>query len=162
MSTTLTRNDIEEFLFREAALLDDWKLAEWLELFTDDARYEVPSTSLDRNASVADSLFFVADDRFRLGERVARLGKKGAHVEYPHSRTRHLVSNVLIESREGTELEVSAAFAVFRYKDGNADTYVGQYRYRLRVELGKIRIASKRCVLDMDVLRPHGRVSILL
>ena len=38
------RLDVEEFLYAEAALLDAWRLDDWLELFTADARYEVPST----------------------------------------------------------------------------------------------------------------------
>ncbi len=35
----LTRQDAEDFLYREAALLDEGRLDEWLALFTDDARY---------------------------------------------------------------------------------------------------------------------------
>jgi p-cumate 2,3-dioxygenase beta subunit len=93
---------------------------------------------------------------------VTRLQKKTAHVEFPRSRTRHMVTNVLIDRREGDELLVSAAFAVHRFKNGNADTYVGCYRYRLVAGAGQLRIREKRCMLDMDALRPHGRVSILL
>jgi len=37
-----TRSEIEDFLYHEAALLDDWQLPEWLALYTADARYEVP------------------------------------------------------------------------------------------------------------------------
>ncbi len=38
-----TRQQIEDFLFEEAALLDAWRLDEWLELLTEDATYRVPS-----------------------------------------------------------------------------------------------------------------------
>jgi len=38
----LTRAEVEDFLFREAALLDEWKLEEWLTLLTPDATYYVP------------------------------------------------------------------------------------------------------------------------
>ena len=41
---TVTRQTIEDFLYEEAALLDEWRLDEWLELLTDDVTYEVPST----------------------------------------------------------------------------------------------------------------------
>ena len=104
----------------------------------------------------------MADDRARLRERVVRLSKKSAHVEWPRSRTRHMVSNVLVDERSGDELRVSAAFAVHRFKNGAADVYVGSYRYRLAVVDGRLRIREKRSMLDMDALRPHGRVSILL
>ena len=49
-----------------------------------------------------------------------------------------------------------------RFKEGIADLYVGQYRYRLLVTEGGLKIRDKRCLLDMDTLRPQGRISILL
>ena len=42
----LLRLEVEEFLVEEAALLDEWRLDEWLALFTEDATYVVPSTDL--------------------------------------------------------------------------------------------------------------------
>ena len=42
----IARTDVEDFLFAEAELLDEWRLPEWLELFTDDAKYYVPATDL--------------------------------------------------------------------------------------------------------------------
>ena len=43
------RAQVEDFLYHEAALLDAWRLDEWLELLTEDATYRVPSN--DRPAS---------------------------------------------------------------------------------------------------------------
>ena len=162
MTANFTRNDVEEFLYREAALLDRWQLEEWLSLFTDDAVYHVPTIGTAPDTTPDNTLFYVADDRVRLRERVVRLSKKSAHVEWPRSRTRHMVSNVLIDERADDELKVSAAFAVHRFKNGAADVYVGSYRYRLAVVDGRLKIREKRSMLDMDALRPHGRVSILL
>lgn len=162
MTAHITRNDVEEFLYREAALLDGWKLDEWLALFTDDAVYHVPTVGTAADVTPDNTLFYIADDRDRLRERVVRLQKKSAHVEWPRSRTRHMVSNVLIDERGDQEFKVSAAFAVHRFKNGQADAYVGCYRYRLAVVEGGLKIREKRSMLDMDALRPHGRVSILL
>jgi p-cumate 2,3-dioxygenase beta subunit len=156
------RNDIEEFLYREAELLDTWQLDKWLALFSDDALYHVPSIGLKPDASPDTSLFYIADDRFRLGERVARLAKKTAHAEHPRSRTRHIVSNVLIDTQDDAGLQVSAAFMVHRFKNGESDVYVGSYRYHLVPSEGSFLIKNKRSILDMDALRPHGRLSILL
>ena len=163
MMTTITRSDVEEFLYREAALLDRWRLDDWLALFTDDAIYHVPTVGTAPDTTPDNTLFYVADDRARLRERVIRLSKKSAHVEWPRSRTRHMVSNVLIDERGDDELQVSAAFAVYRFKNGISDVYVGSYRYRLAVASdGRLMIREKRSMLDMDALRPQGRVSILL
>ncbi len=158
----ISRTAVEEFLFAEADLLDEWRLPEWLELFTDDATYSVPATDVPPNASPDTSLFYIADDRFRLSERVKRLMKRTAHAEFPHSKTRHVVSNVRIRVRAEAELEVSSAFVTFRTKDGVTDTYFGSNRYKLVQVEGNMRIRDKRCLLDSEGLRMQGRVSIIL
>lgn len=158
----ITRAEIEDFLYLEADLLDEWRLPEWLELFTEDATYSIPATNLPPEASPETSLFYVADDRFRLSERVKRLMKRTAHVEFPHSRTRHLVSNVRICGRAIDETSVSAAFLVYRTKDSVTDTYFGSNRYKIVRDGTSLRIRQKRCLLDTDGLRPQGRVSIIL
>jgi p-cumate 2,3-dioxygenase subunit beta len=114
------------------------------------------------DASPDNNLFYVADDRFRLSERVKRLMKRTAHAEFPHSRTRHLVSNVRIRKRIGEDLEVSSAFITYRTKDGVTDTYFGSNRYRLVPGNGTFKIKEKRCLLDSEGLRAQGRVSIIL
>jgi p-cumate 2,3-dioxygenase subunit beta len=156
------RSRIEDFLYHEADLLDSWRLTEWLALFTDDALYEVPCTDLPADARPDESLFYVADDRFRLGERVKRLMKKTAHSEYPHSRTRRIVGNVRIRSQSAELLEIGSVFACYRTKDGTTDLYFGSTVHQLVPADGGFRIRSKRCLLDGDGLRPAGRLSIIL
>lgn len=162
MQTTLTRMVVEDFLFHEAGLLDEWRLPEWLALFTEDAHYYVPSTDLPPDASPDNNLFYIADDRFRLGERVSRLMKRTAHSEYPRSKVRHLVSNVQLQPGDGNEIGARANFLVYRTKDRITDQYIGNYRYRLVQGDAGLRILEKRCLLDMDGLRPQGRISIIL
>ena len=160
--TAITRAEAEDLLFEEADLLDQWRLQEWLALYTADASYLVPSTDLPPGADPAKSLFYIADDRARMHERVVRLMKKSAHSEQPRSRTRHLVSNVRVAASQDDETAVSAAFVTFRTKHAVTDTYMGRLLYRLRRVDGQWRIREKRCELDLDGLRPHGRVSIIL
>src|SRR4029453_7611730 len=109
-----SRAEIEDFLFHEAALLDDWKVAEWAALFTDDGEYMVPPTD-DPHADPRTTLFLVYDDRRRLEERGKRLMSKQAHAEFPHSRTVHLYANVRILPSEGAgETVVRCSFLVSR------------------------------------------------
>ena len=158
----VSRDQVEELMFLEAELLDEWRLKEWLGLFTPDASYYVPATDIPANASPDTSLFYVADDRFRMEQRVERLLKRTAHAEYPRSKTRHLVSNVRIRSRSVDELDVGAAVVTYRTKMGLTEMYIGSYRYRLVTTEQGLRIREKRCILDMDGLRPNGRISIIL
>jgi p-cumate 2,3-dioxygenase beta subunit len=157
-----TREQVEDFMFLEAELLDEWKLREWLGLFTSDGRYCVPATDVAPDASPDTSLFYVADDRFRLEQRVERLLKRTAHAEFPKSKTRHFVSNVRIRGRSGDELDVGAAVLTYRTKMALTETYIGSYRYRIAVTSEGLRIREKRCILDMDGLKPNGRISIIL
>ena len=158
----ISREEVEELMFLEAELLDEWRLKEWLDLFTADSSYFVPATDVPPNASPDTSLFYVADDRFRMEQRVERLLKRTAHAEFPRSKTRHLVSNVRIRGRSADELDVGAAVLTFRTKMGLTETYIGSYRYRIVVTAAGLRIREKRCILDMDGLRPNGRISIIL
>jgi p-cumate 2,3-dioxygenase beta subunit len=160
--TEVTRSQIEDFLFDEADLLDSWRLPEWLELFADEAEYQVPCMDLPADATPDKSLFYIADDRFRLGERVKRLMKRTAHVEFPHSKTRHMVGNVRVKPRTDSDIDVAAVFTTYRTKDGVTDLYIGSSTYRLTPANGSFKIKSKRCVLDTDALRPSGRISIVL
>lgn len=157
----VTRAEVEEFLYEEAALLDAWRLREWLELLTDDATYEVPSTDTP-DGDPKTTLFLVADDIVRLRSRVSQLLGKAAWAENPPSRTRRLITNVRIREAEGETLHVTANFVVYRMRMGHTDTYVGRYEHILVRREGALRIRQRRAVLDLEALRPHGKVSIIL
>jgi p-cumate 2,3-dioxygenase beta subunit len=161
-TAAVTRQQVEDFLYHEAALLDAWKLDEWLQLLTDDATYRVPSN--DRpDADPANTLFTVADDIRRIRARVLRLKDKNAHAEYPPSRTRRMISNVRLVERSGADLKVEANFVVYRYRrDERIREYVGHYRFGLRVEAGAFKIKSREAVLDAMELGSLGSVSFIL
>jgi p-cumate 2,3-dioxygenase subunit beta len=151
---------VEDFLYEEAALLDAWKLDEWLALLTDDATYRVPSN--DRpDSDPRGTLFTIADDIARVRSRVTRLKDRNAHAEYPPSRTRRLISNVRIV--EKNPLRVEANFVVYRHRSNDdVRQYVGRYRYLLRKEGGKLKIAGREAVLDAMELASLGAVSFIL
>jgi p-cumate 2,3-dioxygenase beta subunit len=160
---TITRADIEDLLFLEAELLDAWRLPEWLQLYTDEARYCVASPGLSWDASPDDNLFLINDDIERLRNRANRLQKRTAHSEYPHSMTMHLYSNVrLTVAPSAEEATATAKFLTTRAKDGVTDMFYGRLRYVVRNVAGRLRIHEKRCDLAMEALNPQGRVTILL
>jgi p-cumate 2,3-dioxygenase beta subunit len=158
----VTREQVEDFLYEEAALLDAWKLDEWLALLTEDATYRVPSN--DRpDSDPKSALFTIADDIRRIRARVVRLKDPNAHAEFPRSRTRRIVSNVRIVESSPAELRVEANFVVYRFRrEEDVRQYVGRYRYVLRVHAGKLRIASREAALDAAELGSLGTVSFIL
>lgn len=156
------RDEIEQFLFAESELLDEWRLHEWLELFGPEGHYVVPTTNLPDGDPTRD-LVLIYDDRFMLEQRVNSLLTRAAHAEYPHSRTRRLVTNLRVQDDAEDRFSVFANFAVYRARGGQFDTYVGQYRHVIeRSSDTGFRFLVRKAVLVHDTLTPQGKVSIIL
>ncbi len=158
----VTRAQVEDFLYHEAALLDDWKLDEWQTLLTDDACYYVPpNDKLDSDHR--NTLFIVADDRERIRQRIIRINDPNCHAEYPKSRTRRMISNVRIEAVDGELVTVTANFVCYRFRRyERIREYVGGYRYILKVAGDSFRIKERRVLIDAHELGSLGSVSFIL
>ncbi len=161
MKPEVTRQEIEDFLYAEAALLDDWRLEDWLGLLTEDATYLIPPTDI-RSGDPANTLFILADDIMRIRSRVRQLLGKSAWAENPHSRTRRMISNVRILENDGDNISVGANFVVYRMRYELVDTYVGRYEYKLVRRGNQLRIRERKAILDLEALRPQGKVSFIL
>ncbi|MGE0487075.1 MAG: aromatic-ring-hydroxylating dioxygenase subunit beta [Gammaproteobacteria bacterium] len=159
---TVTRAELEDFLYLEAALLDDWDLDGWLALFVDGARYRVPPAGANDDADPATTLFYIADDYHRLTERVKRLKKRTAHAEFPRSRCRRMVSNVRILGGDDACFTATSNYVTWRSKMGRTDTFFGHHRYELTRRDGALRILAKTTFLDQDDIREQGKVSIIV
>ena len=157
-----SRLDYEDFLYHEAALLDDWRLDDWYALFTEDAIYEVPTAGAPDDISSADALFYIADDYGRLGHRVGRLNKASAHSEYPRSDTTRIIGNVRVLGARDGDTEIACTFVIHRSREAAMHVFCGHMRYLIRKRADGLRIASKRVFLDMSSLRSQGRISIIL
>jgi p-cumate 2,3-dioxygenase beta subunit len=156
-----SRQEVEDLLYREAALLDEWRLEEWLEMLTDDAIYQVPSTDAPEG-DARNTLFIISDDALRIRSRVKQLLGKSAWAENPHSRTRRIITNVRVSGVDGDSILVTANFAVYRMRYEAVDTYVGRYDYKLVCFGKELKIRERRAILDNEALRPHGKISFIL
>jgi p-cumate 2,3-dioxygenase subunit beta len=157
----VTRQDIEEFLFAEAALLDSFEFDPWLALFAPDAHNLIPPLDV-REAGPQEALYLVNDDMNRLTSRVRQYQGRAMWVENPPARTRRMVSNVRILSDEGDQLRVTANFIVYRIRGNDVDPYIGRYQHVLvRTDAG-LRFKERKSTLDLEALRPFGKVTIIL
>jgi 3-phenylpropionate/cinnamic acid dioxygenase small subunit len=163
--------EVEQFLYREARLLDERRFHEWLDLFTDDVRYWMvtrsnlyprsskaiailnPARNVDENPD-EDGLAILDETRKTLEGRIARLETGMAWAEDPPSRTRHLISNIeLAPGNDPPELEVYSNFIVYRNRsETEQDFYVGTRRDALRRVGGALLISSRKITLDQNVL----------
>lgn len=164
MTNANLRAAVEDFLYREAELLDQWKLKEWAALFTSDGAYLVAPLGIEnpKSADPEKVLFLVADERTRINERVTRLLKKGAHAEYPHSRTRHTVSNVVIENSDADTVHAAANFITYRARNREVVSYMGRTYFTLARQGDDFKIREKRVALDLEILAPQGSLAIIL
>src|SRR3981189_3709262 len=124
--------EAEQFLYREAPLLDDRRFNEWLDLFTEDVRYWMGARAnrYPRNSKAISILSpnrYVEDDHTRddelsifdesketLSGRVERREKGMAWAEDPPSRTRHLITNIEVTGDAGAARTVHSDFMVYR------------------------------------------------
>jgi p-cumate 2,3-dioxygenase beta subunit len=162
MAAPVTRAEVEDFLFAEAALLDEWKLEEWLWLLTDDACYHIPPND-HPDGDPKNTLFILADDIVRIRERVKRLMSPECHAEYPHSRTCRMINNVRITAVDGDLVRVAANFVCYRYRRfERIREYVGSYRYVLKRAGKDLRIKERRVIIAAHELGSLGSVSFIL
>ncbi len=138
----LSRQEAEDFLYREAALLDDMRLEEWLEFFTEDATYWIPENKDNLDPTRETSILY--DDRFRMEDRVWRLTHGNAHAQIPPSRTRRMIGNVEVHEETDGEVVVYSNFAIFEIRRNEQRTFAGRYEHRLRLEEGNWRITRKK------------------
>ena len=147
------------FYIREAWLLDERKLAEWLDLFTDDVLYfmprrkNVPRREADREVTALGDLAILEEDRRYLEMRVARLDSGMAWAEDPPSRTRHLIGNLEATPLETGEAQARTAFLVYRsHLETDHQLLSGCREDLLRKVNGAWKVARRTIVLDANVL----------
>ena len=155
---------VAQFLYDEAALLDEWRLDEWLALFhPGTAEYLIPSPE-DLSDDPATTLHLVNDSMKTLAGRIGRLKSKHAHAESPRSRTRRQVTNVRVWQGPDDLLSRSV-FDVTRVRAGVVDRYVGVYEHQL-LPVGSEGtlwlIGRRRVLIDHSIESAGGQVSILL
>jgi 3-phenylpropionate/cinnamic acid dioxygenase small subunit len=160
----LLKEDVEQFLYREAELLDDRRYEEWLDLFTEDARYWMPmrrnvpaeEPGLEFTREGLDVNWF-DEGKDTLTRRVRQI-RTGVHwAEQPPSRICHMVSNVQVhpapDGAAPDEVTVKSRFLIYRNRvETETDFLVGKREDVLRREGGGWRIARRKIILDQSVL----------
>ncbi|MPY86213.1 MAG: hypothetical protein GEV00_23985, partial [Actinophytocola sp.] len=104
-SPALSSEEASTFLLREARLLDELRLDEWLALFAPDSLYWVPIAEPD-DGGPARNTSLIRDGDVRRQERVFRLLSTPLPSQTPPSRTLHLISNVAVEPTEQRRVRV--------------------------------------------------------
>ena len=155
------RVDVERFLCLEADLLDEWKLEEWVSLFTADGTYVIPVPE-EPDSNPAETISLVTDNMPRLRSRVSQLLGRAAWAENPRSRTRRLVTNIQVHAGQGDEIRVSANFMLHRSRNDRIDLFVGRCEYQLVRHADSFQIRHRKTILNQDSVRPQNKISVIL
>jgi 3-phenylpropionate/cinnamic acid dioxygenase small subunit len=157
----LLREEVEQFLYTEARLLDDRKFTEWIELMADDIHYHMPirrnvkfGEQYRENTSSASEISWFDEGKRTLAGRVRQI-MTGVHwAEEPFSRIRHNISNVQILGQRGDELDVRSNFFVWQNRlQDEVNVFVGTREDVLRRDPDTgWKIAKRYIILDQNVL----------
>ena len=159
LARLLLKEEIEQFLYHEAELLDERRYEEWLALFAEDAQYfmpmrrNVPHTELDREFTREGlDVNWFDEGKDTLGRRVKQI-LTGVHwAEEPPSRICHMISNVRILVLDDATASVDATTEA-RIRDGLREVMRGRTTIIIAHRLSTIQLADEVVVLE------HGRVA---
>jgi 3-phenylpropionate/cinnamic acid dioxygenase small subunit len=161
------QRSLERFYFQEARLLDNRQYQQWLAIVTEEVRYLMPARgnpmvdnserghehmiSVERELEDSNSLGCpIREEGYvHLMLRVERAFKINSWSENPPARTRRLIGNIEVMSRENDEWSVLSNFHLYYARPGNESViYSGQRRDVLKVSDGSHRIQSREVIMD--------------
>ena len=159
------KDEIEQFLYQEAELLDERQFEDWLDLLTEDIRYWMPMRrnvkfgELDREFTrEGQDINWFDEGKDTLVRRVNQI-LTGVHwAEEPLSRIRHLITNVQLlnatpSASDPSEVPVRCRFLVYRNRvETETDFLIGKREDTLRKSNGSWKIAERKITLDQNVL----------
>lgn len=152
-ATVDLQREVEQFLYREARLMDSNDYAGWLKLWADESTYWLPVNDDDSNPHEHISLIY--DNRQQLESRVWRLSGLHAHAQRPKSRLTRVVSNVEIEPNSGSELIVHSAFVLCEVRKDTSRFWAGRNLHVLERGHGFFIKLKKVMLNNNDTVMPN-------
>jgi 3-phenylpropionate/cinnamic acid dioxygenase small subunit len=142
----LLHQQVSQFLYNEARLLDAHDYTEWESLWTDDAIYWIPANGDDTDPEVAMSIIY--DNRSRIALRVRQLHTGKRIAAEPRARISHLVSSVAAKILSNGEIEASTKAMVFESNLRGETVWSCSNRFLLRRHgATMLKMARKEVVL---------------
>ncbi len=158
----LLRLEIEDFLWHEADLLDEFRYEEWLDLLTDDVSYwmpireNVPSREMETEMASTEgpATSWYTDDKATLVARVGSIRTRVHWADEPFSRITHMISNIRILGKNGPdEIKVKCRFLFYRNRhQDEQSTFIGKRIDTLRRTGDGWKIAKREIYLDESVM----------
>ena len=153
-----TRRAVEEFLYRQAELLDRKQWQSFLDLFADDGVYWIPAEPHHTTWKGVPSIF--AEDKDLMALRMKRLQHPRAWSQRTSWGTNHVIGNVLVDpaSIRSDELVVRSRFHMMECRRDDVRHFAGSYEHHLVATPTGYRIRLQR----VDLLNAEGPYEYVL
>lgn len=157
---TITRDDLLDFIYAEARMLDEGRYDEWLDLWLPDGHYWMPLDWKQEDPLHVTSLLY--EDIFMLKLRVERLNGARTFSQKPKSRCHHVIQRPFVD-----KMDEGAGRYVTNTNMHYVETRLDEQfllaltaTHELTLVDGKLRIANKRVdLLNSDAA--FGNIQLL-
>jgi len=160
------KQEIEEFLYHEADLLDQRKFREWLDLLAEDLVYFMPirrnvkfgEHEERENTRQGEGISWFDEDKWTVTKRVEQILTGVHYAEEPLSRVTHMVSNIRLldikpDAAHPEEVTVGCRFLVYQSRvEYENYTFIGRRFDTLRRHGDAWLIARRELILEQNVL----------
>ena len=160
------KQEVEEFLYQEADLLDARKFREWLDLLAEDLVYFMPirrnvkfgEQDARENTRQGEGISWFDEDKWTVTKRVEQILTGVHYAEEPLSRVTHMVSNIRLldvapSVEDPLEVTVGSRFLVFQSRvEYENYTFIGRRTDTLRRNGESWLIARRELILEQNVL----------
>ena len=150
--------EVEQFLYRQAEILDGRRWTEFVALFTEDGIYWMPASPEQTTGDGVPSIFH--EDRDLMTVRAKRVTHPHAWSQAPMWGTSHVVGNVMIESEDPKSgaLTVRSRFHMMEFRRDASRHFAGSYRHELVPTRDGYRIRLQR----VDMVNGQGPYDYVL
>jgi 3-phenylpropionate/cinnamic acid dioxygenase small subunit len=124
------QREVEQFLYRQAELLDGKAWQAWIDLFTPDGVYWMPPEPSHTTWDGMPAIF--AEDKNLMTVRMKRILHPDAWSQRPLWETNHVVSNVILEKETADEIVVRSRFHMLELRRDDVRHFAGRYRHTLK------------------------------
>jgi len=138
-----TQHAVEQFLYRQAALLDAKQWQDYIDLFAEDGVYWMPPDPSQKTWDGTPAIF--AEDKNLMNVRMGRVLHPDAWSQRPHWGTNHVVGNVMIEKESASgDVVVRSRFHMMELRRDDVRHFAGSYTHHLKKARDGYRIKLQR------------------
>ena len=160
MEHNITPNDIIDFIYAEARMLDEGSYNDWLDLWLPDGHYWMPLDYKQTDPINETSLLW--EDSFMLRLRVERLNGARTFSQKPKSRCHHVIQRPFVDifDLENGEFQTNTSMHYVETRLDDQILLALTATHDLKLLDGALRIANKKVeLLNSDAA--FGNIQLL-